>query len=166
MPASTAPALSSQSFWIPIFKKSKLMLVAKTVLKNRPDQNVLSLISCKPVMTFARDLRFASCLSVCDCSTDCEGDIHHRESAEALHIRAWRVLHGTGFCRGPADGKSGRMTSPRVTLDKNCSHCIFVLSKLRAPNQRNTELCMLIFSLATLTFQSSSLFTHPEGWCP
>lgn len=107
------------------------MLVAKTVLKNTTDQNVLSLISCKPVMTFARDLRFAFCLSVRDLSTDCEGSIHHRESAEALQIKALRGSHGTGFHTGTADGKSGRMMSVRVTLYKICSHFIFVLKDYR-----------------------------------
>lgn len=30
-----------------------------------------------------------------------------------------------------------------------------------------SELCtLLIFSSAALTFQSNSLFVHPEGWCP
>lgn len=31
----------------------------------------------KPVMTFQKDLQFASCLSVCIPLSDCEGNIHH-----------------------------------------------------------------------------------------
>lgn len=93
--------------WVPkvsgtlyLSSKSQLTLVAKTVLRNTTNQNVLSLISCKHVLTFARDLPFAFCLSVRDLSTDCEGNIHHQESAEALQIKALRVSRGTGFRTG------------------------------------------------------------------
>lgn len=76
------------------------MRSGETVLNCTTNQNVLSRISRKLVMTFARDLRFAFCLSACDLSTDCEGNIHHPEAAEAPVKKSARLtlndaLYGT-----------------------------------------------------------------------
>lgn len=50
--------------------------------------HVSSLRIFKPVMTFQKDLQFASCLSVCDPLSDCEGNIHHWASAGI-----WLIIH-------------------------------------------------------------------------
>lgn len=48
--------------------------------------DVSSLRAFQSVMTFQKDLQFASCLSACDLSTDCEGSIHHGNSASVALI--------------------------------------------------------------------------------
>lgn len=108
------------------------MLVAKTVLKNPTDQNVLSVISCKPVMTFARDYDLHS---VCQCmiSQLIVKEASITESQLRLCKSKAYVAHmEQGSIHQPfADGKSGRMMSARVTLYKICSHFIFVLKDYR-----------------------------------